>query len=297
MTLFYPDVSAYEAGIAISGPAVCIKATEGTGWVNSDYSPALTRAHAAGTFAFAYHFLHAGNTSSQAGFCHQVAGSTGLMLDVEPTGSSSPSVADATAFLDAYKAAGGICNLTYFPAWYWVQLGRPSLQPLIDRGQHLVSSNYTSYTDNSNGAGWAPYGGMTPAIWQFTSTCSWNGYQCDCNAYRGTLAQLQAMVGGQAPPPPPPSNGPAFPYGTGHYLGQPSASPYCHSGYYGGPDQINVHTWQAQMAHRGWTITQDGRFGAESAAVTRSFQAEKELQVDGKVGPVTWGASWSAPVT
>jgi lysozyme len=298
MTLFYPDVSAYEAGIPISGPAVCIKATEGTGWLNSDYAHALDRAHTAGTFAFAYHFLHAGNTSSQATFCHRVVGGAGLMLDLEPTTGSTPSISDATAFLDAYKSAGGVCHLTYFPAWYWVQLGRPNLQPLIGRGQHLVSSNYTTYTDSSNGPGWAPYGGMTPAIWQYTSTYAWNGYRCDFNAYRGTLTQLQAMVGGKTPtPPPPPSSGPAFPYGAGNYLGQPSTDPYCHSGYYGGIDQINVHTWQAQMAHRGWVITADGQFGPASETVARAFQEEKGITCDGKVGAITWGASWSAAIT
>lgn len=297
MTTYYPDISAYQKGIPINGPAVCIKATEGTGWVSSDYAPALHRAAAAGTFPWAYHFLHADFASAQAGFCHRVTGGTPLMLDFEPAGSSRPGLGDACGFLDAYKSAGGTCHLTYLPHWYWEQLGRPSLLPLISRGQALVSSNYTAYTDDPAGAGWQPYGGMTPQIWQYTANRSWNGQPVDFNAYRGTPGQLKTLVTGGHKPPDPPHGGPPFPYPSQHYLGQPSPSPYCHSGYWGGPDSTNVHTWQAQMAARGWAITADGRYGPQSDQVCRAFQAEKGLAADGKTGADTWAATWAAPIS
>jgi peptidoglycan hydrolase-like protein with peptidoglycan-binding domain len=51
------------------------------------------------------------------------------------------------------------------------------------------------------------------------------------------------------------------------------------------------------MAHRGWAITADGHYGPQSDSVCRSFQAEKGLGVDGLVGPSTWKASWTAPLT
>jgi glycosyl hydrolase family 25/putative peptidoglycan binding protein len=296
VTIFYPDISAYEAGIAISGPAVCIKATEGTGWLNQDYAPAMARAKAAGTFAFAYHFLHAGNAAAQAAWCHQHAGSTPLMIDWEPATGSSPSVADATGFTDAYRALGGTVHLAYFPHWYWHDyLGSPPLSLIASRGLHLVSSDYTSYSDG--GPGWAPYGGMTPAVWQYTDAQQYGGQPCDFNAWKGTLAEFEALVGGKAPPPPPPlPKGPAFPYPAADYLGTPSPDPHCHSGYWGGPDQVNVHTWQAKMHDRGWVIAMDGRYGPASEGVARLFQAEKGLAADGKVGPVTWAATWTAPL-
>lgn len=298
MTVHYPDISAYQAGIPVSGPAVCIKATEGTGWANKDYGPALARARAAGTFAFAYAFLHAGNAQAQAGFCHQVAGGTPLMLDFEPTTGSRPGMGDAIAFLDEYRRLGGVCHLTYLPRWYWEQIGRPSLAPLAGRGHGLVSSNYTYYTDDPAGAGWAPYGGMAPQVWQYTAQKYWNGQPVDFNAYRGTLVNLIALVTGGHKPPVPAAGGPVFPYGAGHYLGQPSPSPFCHSGYWGGPDHAAVHAWQAQMAARGWTaITLDGRFGPQSEDTARLFQGEKGLQVDGRVGRDTWTATWNSPVT
>jgi hypothetical protein len=59
----------------------------------------------------------------------------------------------------------------------------------------------------------------------------------------------------------------------------------------------DVGAWQERMRERGWAIGVDGLYGPQSVEVCRRFQAEKALQVDGMVGPVTWGAAWSAPVT
>lgn len=198
MTLFYPDVSAYEEGISLSGAAAaCIKITEGTGWLSSDWMPAVGRAAKAGCWPFGYHFLHAGNGSGQAAWCHQHAAGHPVMLDWEPTGTSKPGVADAEAFVDNFRHAGGTCNLLYLPNWYWQQLGSPSLAPFAQRGMVLVSSNYTTYSDS--GPGWAGYGGMSVAVWQYTSTHQFNGMQVDFNAYKGSLAQLKAVVTGGQP--------------------------------------------------------------------------------------------------
>ena len=62
-------------------------------------------------------------------------------------------------------------------------------------------------------------------------------------------------------------------------------------------EQANVRRWQAQMAKRGWRIKATGTFDAASDQVCRKFQAEKDLDQDGKVGPATWAAAWTAPVT
>jgi hypothetical protein len=107
-------------------------------------------------------------------------------------------------------------------------------------------------------------------------------------------------TGAPAPGPAPPSpalGAPAFPYPADHYLGQPDPDPHCHSGFYGGADTDNVAIWQTQMAARGWTIAVDGRYGPQSADVCEAFQQEKGLTADGLVGPVTWEATWTAPVT
>lgn len=55
--------------------------------------------------------------------------------------------------------------------------------------------------------------------------------------------------------------------------------------------------WQRQMVTRGWSLRVDGVYGPVSAAVCIAFQREKGLGVDGRVGPQTWAAAWSSPVT
>ncbi|WP_207386423.1 peptidoglycan-binding domain-containing protein [Protofrankia symbiont of Coriaria ruscifolia] len=90
---------------------------------------------------------------------------------------------------------------------------------------------------------------------------------------------------------------PAFPLPAGHWYGPPSPDPRSHSGFYSATDRTGLNRWQAQMRARGWAITPDGRFGPQSDDVCRRFQNEKGLAVDGHVGPITWAAAWTAPVT
>lgn len=59
----------------------------------------------------------------------------------------------------------------------------------------------------------------------------------------------------------------------------------------------DVRTWQARMKARGWRIDVDDIYGPQSASVCRAFQAEKRFEVDGVVGPITWRATWTAPIT
>jgi cell wall-associated NlpC family hydrolase len=61
-----------------------------------------------------------------------------------------------------------------------------------------------------------------------------------------------------------------------------------------GPAVMRV---QQRLEDRGWAVTVDGRFGLETDEVVRSFQREKHLDVDGRVGPMTWDALWRAPIT
>jgi peptidoglycan hydrolase-like protein with peptidoglycan-binding domain len=59
----------------------------------------------------------------------------------------------------------------------------------------------------------------------------------------------------------------------------------------------DVRTWQRRMRDRGWRIDVDKWYGPESESICRAFQREKGLKVDGVVGPATWAAAWTAPVT
>jgi peptidoglycan hydrolase-like protein with peptidoglycan-binding domain len=100
------------------------------------------------------------------------------------------------------------------------------------------------------------------------------------------IAALYAQHTGQPAPPPP--SGPGVPEWPGRYLVM------CNPLLQGG----DVHQWQQQMAGRGWNIAVDGIYGPQSMYVCKEFQAEKNVRpVDGVVGPKTWGAAWTAPVT
>lgn len=205
MTIFYPDISSFQKGISLKGAlAVSCKVTQGTSYANPDFERARTNAATNGTFFFAYHFLTQGNAVSQAAWCHSRAGRIPLMVDFEPTVGSRPSLNDCLNFIDAYRKIGGVTYLVYLPHWYWQQIGSPSLSGLESRGMKLVSSHYTSYGDN--GPGWASYGGMTPAVWQYSDNTGFNGFSIDFNAFKGTLAEFKSIVNtGKLPPPPPPA--------------------------------------------------------------------------------------------
>jgi hypothetical protein len=101
----------------------------------------------------------------------------------------------------------------------------------------------------------------------------------------------------QAPPPvvQPGVAAPPFPLAAGSYFGPKSGPAESVSGYYSHRDDLRQ--WQQRMAERGWSITADGLYGPGTADVARSFQAEKRLQADGLIGPVTWAAAWTAPTT
>ncbi len=59
----------------------------------------------------------------------------------------------------------------------------------------------------------------------------------------------------------------------------------------------DVARWQNRMRSRGWRIDVDGAYGPQSAEVCLGFQREKGLGPDGIVGPRTWEAAWSTPIT
>jgi hypothetical protein len=113
---------------------------------------------------------------------------------------------------------------------------------------------------------------------------------CPCSIRVNQRAEILRRAGGATAPPPPPK--PTPPSG--------GAAPPLHVDYFDRAHNSrvgDVRTWQNRMAQRGWSIKVDQDFGPESDRVCRQFQAEKGLGVDGKVGPQTWKASWSAPVT
>ncbi len=90
MTIFYPDISSYQAGLSLNGAlAVSCKATEGTSYFNSTYGLFKAAATALGIFFFGYHFLRAGNAAAQANYCFSKVGSTPVRTHVRSSTSTA----------------------------------------------------------------------------------------------------------------------------------------------------------------------------------------------------------------
>ncbi len=113
---------------------------------------------------------------------------------------------------------------------------------------------------------------------------SWGGGHYDCgNGF--PMDYVLNKAGGSSSPP---SGGVTAPPLHVDYFGPAYGHQY---------ECGDVRTWQQKMRDRGWSMTVDGVYGPASENVCRQFQSEKGLGVDGMVGPATWGATWSAPVT
>lgn len=209
MTLFYPDCSNnnwsstqeaidfLEQLVPEGFSGVCHKVSEG-GYYEDPYWPAVQHwCHHHDLPVIGYHYVSTDDPASQARTWQGNNGGAVAMLDWEVNGGD---LANLTAVVDAFTAAGITVQLGYFPRWYWQQQGGGSLAGLAT---YLVSSGYpggsgfasTVYTESGGaaGSGWAPYGGLTPAAWQFTDRALVAGHTVDCNAYRGT--DLRVLFG------------------------------------------------------------------------------------------------------
>jgi peptidoglycan hydrolase-like protein with peptidoglycan-binding domain len=130
--------------------------------------------------------------------------------------------------------------------------------------------------------------GGSKGVCQHRDLGSWGGGHSDCGNGFPMDYVLDLARGGS---PAPPSGG------GGSTSGK---APTLHVDYFGTSHNStcpDVQVWQAQMSGRGWSIDVDGDYGPASDNVCRQFQSEKGISVDGQVGPDTWEASWSAPVT
>lgn len=232
MTVLYVDLSHHDwdrvkgefdwAAIRrATSPVVCLRATYGD---PAGYNPTTRHfadmargARAAGfDLIGGYHNLIKGDQASinrQVDYLRRTldgVGTVWAMLDVEryPELVSNdlwPRFDDVRQFVDRWHAVDSRLLAVYLPRWIWDDhLGRPDLRVLH---APLVSSNYGTnpngtpsavYTSRGgdSGPGWAAYGGVTPTIWQYGSNvdCPGASGQTDCNAYRGTLTQLRALL-------------------------------------------------------------------------------------------------------
>lgn len=185
---YFPDVSNLNGKVNLTGAPACIaKATEGNYFVDDQYL--ANKAQMIGRPFAAYHWLDTADIASQADHCLSVVGTTTpIMTDAEALGATVDHIAE---FTRRVRFKGGICTLTYLPEWYWERLGKPDLTPLVRLGLNLISSNYVDMSK-----GFLPYGGMTPAIHQYSDSHSLNGTRVDFNRFPGTVEELHALFTG-----------------------------------------------------------------------------------------------------
>lgn len=132
----------------------------------------------------------------------------------------------------------------------------------------------------------------------------------EIDASASTVASVAARLGGGGKPPPA-GQAPAYPLPGGCYFGPlngPEESISCQAP--SGSDaqyRSDLAQWQQRMIDRGWEACftrygADGMYGetvdvSEAGQCALQFQAEKGLAVDGLIGPETWAAAWTYPIT
>ena len=208
MTLFGIDVSHHQGAFDVERAAregidfFIFKATEGSSFVDPRFAENVAKARRTGKPFAAYHYQRAGiSAAAQVAHIRRVVPKdVPVILDVEANSGHVSLTRDIIARL---RKVGYRSPLLYLPRWYWQQIGSPSLAGLPP----LWSSRYP---DNRVGDirdeyadvpahYWNGYGGLPVAVLQFTSSARVAGRApIDGNAYRGTLAELRALLGGAA---------------------------------------------------------------------------------------------------
>jgi lysozyme len=200
-----PDLGAATAFVnALPGEGfswVEAKCSQGSDFIDPTWSTIYAAAQANGLAAVAYHYIDTSAAAGQAQTCLQALGGADVpvMFDFED---DSGSYENYQAVLAAFQAAGINVALSYIPEWYWEDDGDPSLDSvvgLVSSAYPIVGSDYAStlYEEagGNSGEGWNGYGGATPVIWQFTDAALVAGITVDANAFQGTLAELQTLLG------------------------------------------------------------------------------------------------------
>lgn len=123
-----------------------------------------------------------------------------LQVDCEKWGgdpSTVPPLADIRAFCDRLteRMGGKLRPIVYAPKWVYGDTLKGLPYPLWASSYVSGTGHYKTLYPGDSSTRWGAYSGQTPAILQYTSSAT-IGTQttCDANAFRGTLAQLQALV-------------------------------------------------------------------------------------------------------
>lgn len=203
---FGVDISAYQRGLPVERlrsegyTFVIAKATEGAGYQDPCYPHFRDAALGSGLLFAAYHLLR--SDSSAPSQARNIAAWVGdrripLMIDVEPSGPSRPTLAQAIDFTRACQQLGLRLTMLYLNLSYWRELGRPSLPGSFALVRPDYGANPAGYGSviypGDDSPRWAGFGGDTVSILQCGSrgrlSC-YPGKDVDIDVFRGTPQQL-----------------------------------------------------------------------------------------------------------
>lgn len=285
-TLLADIASPYQHGLRLDAlrpdcAGVLLKCTQGAGYFNPDYPTWLPTARANALIPAAYHYVDGAPAAAQAAnLAARILDKTvPVMLDAEAGSVGLPHVLDVT---DAMTQEQLRPKLLYLSHSFWQSIGFPDLAgPLASRGMLLINAAYATEHAGSPGQlypgdtapGWAPYGGATPTLLQFTDQAAEGGYLIDMNAYRGTANALEQLIGGRPT--------------TLISVPAPPAA----------PAPLMVGTWGPRVAAMQEALTfvdcpcgsPDGKFGGTTETGVKLFQGRYGLQRDGEYGKETAG--------
>lgn len=201
MTLYVADIASYQQGLVPAQlrpdvSALIVKCSQGMTYLDPDYAAWLGEARASGLLVGVYHYVDGSSPVAQAAWLRAriIDPSLIVMLDEEAVG-----LPQTLEVADAMTELGLHVRLVYLARSYWSAVGSPDLSaPFSRRGIGLVNAAYPSARaatpvqlyPGDGAAGWTPYGGVTPALWQFTESATEAGQRIDVSAFRGSMAQL-----------------------------------------------------------------------------------------------------------
>lgn len=203
--IFGTDISHYQGAFdmqrakAEAFEFVFMKATQGSGFVDSRFGANLANARAAGLLVAAYHYQEAadGAQAQVDNVLAVVPTDVPVILDVEADSGGTALTADIMGRL---QAAGYSTPLLYLPPWYWEQIGSPDLSGFPPLWKSRYPDNTPGYASEIYQRVpehyWDGYGGNNVAVLQFTSSAIIAGQQpVDANAYLGTTEELAQLLG------------------------------------------------------------------------------------------------------
>ena len=194
-----PDIDLTE--VAREGfDFVFAKVSEGDYFTDATWPAYRDAARAAGLLLAGYHYLRADcDIEAQAQLFTDHLGDAAAMIDFE---ANSGGISTFWAFVAACNRRGRQIALSYIPRWYANQIGAPDLSAVPG----LIQSAYVSGTGpasalypGDDSQFWAGFCGRDPDLLQFTDAAQVAGHVVDANAFRGSRADLAALLGDPSP--------------------------------------------------------------------------------------------------